>query len=165
MQKQGTVPHSSGSGVHATDHLTCLPTGQLQFWKNKTPGYHSPTEHLVHLIAHQFLTFTQTFSTIRLLGSDRPLHPTHELREPNLELFGYCLSAHVINMNTRASHSRKKFKGYLLQNNRIINVCFVHSIKSKLIYRSCFLASLCIYVDRLFLYELCYKLVLKKLLS
>ena len=45
MQEQGRVTDSSGSSICATNHLTCLLTGHLSFWKNKTPGYHYPTEH------------------------------------------------------------------------------------------------------------------------
>ena len=45
MQEKGRVPDSLGSSIRATDHLTCLPTGHLSLWQNKTPGYHSPTEH------------------------------------------------------------------------------------------------------------------------
>ena len=45
MQEQGIVLDYLGLSIRATDHLTCLPTGHLSFWKNKTPGYHSTTEH------------------------------------------------------------------------------------------------------------------------
>ena len=45
IQEQCIVPDSLGSSIRATDHLTCLLTGHLLFWQNKTPGYHSPTEH------------------------------------------------------------------------------------------------------------------------
>ena len=45
MQEQVRVPYSLGSSIRATDHLTCLLTNYLLFWKNNTPGYHSPTEH------------------------------------------------------------------------------------------------------------------------
>ena len=45
MQEQGRVPDSLGSSIRAMDHLTCLPTGHLSFWQNKTPGYHSTSEH------------------------------------------------------------------------------------------------------------------------
>ena len=224
MQEQGRVTDYLGSSIRSTEHQTSLPTGHLSFWKNKTPGCNSPTEHYLRSCWGSYC-FTRggstlTWETCEFMRSHHPLLQiaTHKYSctphsssisslHPNFihsQHFGKRLSSSSHSWTGRAqywtlralslhscntyeqnrfslqnnlssietfhpysvllSKNAKKVKGFLLQINRRITVCFVHSIKSKIIHLSHVLAYLCISVDRLFLDELRYKPVLKKLL-
>ena len=70
MQEQERVPDSLGSSRRVTDHLICLPTSHLSFRQNKTPCYHSPTEHDLRSWQGSY-RFAQGGSTLMLETCER----------------------------------------------------------------------------------------------